>query len=126
MQLVCGDCRKFLEFSGVPALFRVSELRAQNCDWTSFCQLVGELITGSVRRNVFTRWEMDLLLDLQMIRIRKSSRPDMLRRYLKALQQQLGAGEPIPLRLSRFHDYETKHRAAGYLVNDPLALPYAS
>jgi hypothetical protein len=53
-------------------------------------------MAGTVRRNMFSQWELDLLLDLQMARLRKSSRADALRRYLRVVQtsQLSGAGEP--------------------------------
>lgn len=71
----------------------------------SFSQLVQELIHGSVRRHTFTESELELLFDLQHSRIRKSSRPEILRRYLRAVQQQWGSGEQ-GLRLSTFLERE--------------------
>jgi len=49
---------------------------------------VQELIDGSVRRHTFTQAELELLLDLQNSNLRKSSKPEALRRYLRAAQQQ--------------------------------------
>lgn len=81
-------------------------------EWTSFLQLVQELIAGVIRRHTFTQWELELLLDLQTSRIRKSSRPDVLRRYLKTVQQQNGQGALIPVRLSNFLAAEVAQREA--------------
>ena len=69
-------------------------------------QLIQELISGTVRRNVFSRVELDLLLDLQMAAVRKSSRPELLRRYSRYIQRQMAMGASMPQRLSRFLEME--------------------
>jgi hypothetical protein len=65
-------------------------------EWTSFTQLIQELVAGAVRRYKFSQWELDLLLDLQISQLRKSSRADALRRYLRMVlaSQANGATEP--------------------------------
>ena len=55
-----------------------------------------------MRRHVFSQWELELLLDLQMCRLRKSARAGLLRRYLKSVQQQFSKGATVPPRLSAF------------------------
>jgi len=74
----------------------------ERLDLTSFSQFVQELIGGVVRRHTFTRLELDLLLDLQNCGLRKSSRPEVLRRYLKAVQQQFASDASNPPRFSHF------------------------
>jgi len=81
-------------------------------EWTSFLQLVQELIGGVIRRHTFTQWELELLLDLQTSRIRKSSRPDVLRRYLRTVQLQNNQGALTPPRLSSFLAAEISQREA--------------
>jgi hypothetical protein len=76
----------------------------------SFNQLVQELISGTVQRHVFTQWELELLLDLQICPIRKCSRADVLRRYLKAVQLQFAEDASTLLRLSAFVEQEGRHR----------------
>src|SRR4051794_23170368 len=71
----------------------------------SFGQLVQELIDGSVRRHTFTQPELELLLDLQNSNLRKSSKPDVLRRYLRAAQIQFAKHESV-LRFSKFMERE--------------------
>lgn len=87
-------------------------------DLVSYSQLVQELINGSVRRHTFSQAELELLFDLQNSRIRKSSRPETLRRYLRAAQQQVAA-EGTLLRLSSFLDRENGNRntPAAQVVN---------
>ena len=83
-------------------------------------------MTGTVRRNVFTQWEMKLLLDLQMVRIRKASRPEFLKRYLKAVEQQLAAGAAFPLRFSSFFESDPRARRSMHPVAQRVTLPRAS
>ena len=78
--------------------------------FVSFSQLVQELISGTVRRHTFTQSELELLLDLQNSRIRKSSKPDVLRRYLRAAQLQF-AQEASLLRFSKFMERENAPRS---------------
>jgi hypothetical protein len=82
----------------------------QRVDVNSYSQLVQELINGSVRRHTFSQAELELLFDLQTSRIRKAARPDMLRRYMRALHQQVGK-EGSLLRLSAFLEREMPARA---------------
>ncbi len=67
---------------------------------------------GVVRRNLFSRWELDLLLDLQLSRLRKSSRADALRRYQRIVQQAQAKGSPEPPRFSTFLEQTTTRKAA--------------
>jgi hypothetical protein len=73
---------------------------------TALHQLVQDIIGGSMRRNTFSQWELELLLDLQTCGIRKGSRTETLRRYLRAVQQHYAQGARGPLRLSAFLDRE--------------------
>ncbi len=107
------------------ALPGVTEIQARISDWTSFCQLIQQLAAGSVRRNTFTQWEMELLLDLQMAPIRKSSRPEILRKYLKTIQRQIASGERVPVRFSVFCEAEMQARRSGE-ASEPLTLLRAS
>jgi hypothetical protein len=82
----------------------------------SFNQLVQELISGTVHRHVFTQWELELLLDLQICPIRKCSRADVLRRYLKAVQLHFAEDASTLLRLSAFVEKEGRHRTPSHAV----------
>ena len=68
--------------------------------------LIQDLIAGVVRRHTFTQWELELLLDLQTCGVRKSMRPDLLKRYQKAVNQQFAEGAVMPLRLAAFLERE--------------------
>jgi hypothetical protein len=88
----------------------VIDTRVERLDLASFSQLVQELITGSVRRHTFTPSELELLLDLQRSRLRKSSRPDALRRYLRAVHQHFAEQSSL-LRLATFLERENEKRS---------------
>jgi hypothetical protein len=86
----------------------MNNTRSDRSELTSINQLVHDIIDGGTRRHTFTQWELELLLDLQTCRIRKSSRPEVLRRYLKAVQQHFAAGALDPLRLATFLEQENQ------------------
>jgi hypothetical protein len=68
-----------------------------------FNQLIDELLTRSLRRNVFRRWEIEILVDLASCNLRESSRRDMiLRSYRRAMQEYLQGGARAPLKLSEY------------------------
>ena len=89
----------FKIFRRLPPLLKLS---ATLSEWTSFTQLIQELIGATVRRNLFTQWELDLLLDLQLSQLRKSARAEALRRYLRAVQTAQARGVENPPRFSVF------------------------
>jgi hypothetical protein len=99
---------------------------AHKTDWSSYSQLIQQIIAGTVRRNVFSQWEMRLMLDLQHARIRKTSRPEILRRYLKAVEQQHTAGAPMPLRFSNFFESDPRARRSTQPIVHRVSLPRAS
>jgi hypothetical protein len=90
----------------------------ERSDLMSFNQLVQELISGTVQRHVFTQRELELLLDLQTCSIRKCARADVLRRYLKAVQQHFTGDASNLLRLSAFVEQESQQRTS----SRPVAL----
>lgn len=100
------------------------ELRRERADLASYSQLIQDLINGSVRRHTFTQSELELLLDLQTCRLRKSSKPEALRRYLRALHQHVAAEATI-LRFSTFLDREAASRLmAGSSL--PIPIPQSA
>jgi hypothetical protein len=87
-------------------------LSATPSEWTSYTQLIQELVGGAVRRNRFTQWELDLLLDVQTARLRKTARADALRRYWKVVQQSQLNGAADPPRFSAFLAETPSRKAA--------------
>lgn len=89
-------------------------------DLTSFSQMVQEMIGGAVGRHTFSEWELELLLDLQSCRIRKSARPNLLRHYLKAVHQGFAEGASSPLRLTSFVERHRRRRPPPAAVHASL------
>lgn len=110
------ECRPGVSFRRILKIFRVRHplhrLSATLSEWTSFTQLIQELASGAVRRNQFSHWELDLLLDLQLSRLRKSSRADALRRYLRVVQSAQTHGAEAPPRLCDFLQQTAPRKAA--------------
>jgi len=50
-----------------------------------FNRLIQELLRGSMNRNTFRPWEVELLLDIEACHLRDSSRRETLRRYQRAV-----------------------------------------
>jgi hypothetical protein len=77
-------------------------LKRSHSEWLSFNQFIQELISGVIRRHIFSQWELDLLLDLQLSRMGKTARTSLLRGYLKLVQQQEARGALTPPRLGPY------------------------
>ncbi len=95
----------------------MGESKTEQSEMTALHQLVQDILGGSVRRNTFTQWELELLLDLQTCGIRKGSRSETLRRYTRAVQQHYAQGATGPLRLSAFLDRENQRSRANAPAN---------
>lgn len=77
-------------------------------DQNAYVQLIHDIMGGTVRRHTFTRVELDLLLDVQAVRMRKTAKNEMLRRYLRSVQQQFAAGGSGPLGFASFSETENQ------------------
>jgi hypothetical protein len=67
-----------------------------------FHRLIRELLSGSISRNTFQPWEIELLLDIETCRIQESARKNILRRWQRAVEQQMEKGATMPMKLSEF------------------------
>jgi hypothetical protein len=67
-----------------------------------FNRLIQELLRGSMNRNTFRPWEVELLLDIEACTLRDSSRRETLRRYQRAVQRHMEKGARLPLKLSEY------------------------
>ena len=88
----------------------MTDQRPERTPFNSFSLLIQELIAGTVKRHVFTPLEMELMLDLELAHLNKSSRPDTLRRYQRAVNQSLADGSAVPVRLCAFLEREREKR----------------
>ena len=69
---------------------------------TRFNKLIQEMLRGTIKRNCFRPWEIELLLDIESCNLRGSNRRETLRRYQKAVQRQMDKGSPMPMRMSEY------------------------
>jgi len=75
-----------------------------------FRRLVAEMIRGSLQRNAFEPWEIELLLDFQACQMDSRSRAKTLRAYQKAVEHQLETGPGPPMKLSEFLQLRSTRR----------------
>jgi len=67
-----------------------------------FNRLIQELLQGTLRRNTFQPWEVELLLDIEACALRESNRREVLRRYQKAANRDYQRGQTSLLKLSGY------------------------
>jgi hypothetical protein len=86
-----------------------------------FNNLIQELIQGGPKRAVFQKWELDLLLDFETCRVRRSARPEVLRRYQRTVQQYFLRGQYAFPPLSVFLAEERARRSRARTAVTTLA-----
>jgi hypothetical protein len=84
-----------------------------------FNRLMQELIRGSMSRNTFQPWEIQILLDIDACQLREPVKRETLRRYQKAVQRAMDKGAPLPFHLSEY--LNGKKGAAAQLVSSETA-----
>lgn len=67
-----------------------------------FNRLIQEMLRGSLQRNTFRPWEVELLLDIEACGLRDAARRETLRRYQRAVQRDMEKGAAKPLKLSEY------------------------
>ena len=77
-----------------------------------FNKLIQELLRGSMNRNCFRPWEIELLLDIETCNLRDANKREILRRYQKAVQRQMEKGAPRAIRLSEYLEMLRSRKAA--------------
>ena len=76
-----------------------------------FRRLMAELMRGTLRRNSFEPWEIDILLDFETCSL-EARRPKVLRAYQKAVEHQLETGPGPPMKLSEYLQLKMTRRPA--------------
>lgn len=66
-----------------------------------FNRLIQELLRGSLNRNTFRPWEIDILLDIETCELKENKR-ELLKRYQKAVQRHMEKGARLPFKLSDY------------------------
>lgn len=67
-----------------------------------FNRLMQELLRGSVNRNTFRRWEVELLLDIETCELDRRNKREILKRYQKAQRRHVERGATALLKLSEY------------------------
>ncbi len=67
-----------------------------------FNKLVQELLRGSITRNTFRPWEIEILLDIDFCNLRDANKKETLRRYQRSVQRQMERGAEKPMKLSEY------------------------
>lgn len=67
-----------------------------------FNRLIGEVMRGTVARNSFQPWEVEILMDLENCQLERRRRMDVLRQYQRAVERQMTTGPGPPMKLSEF------------------------
>lgn len=67
-----------------------------------FNRLIQDLLRGSLTRNTFRPWEIELLLDIEGCELKEGQKRETLRRYQRAVQRQIGKGAAKPIKLSEY------------------------
>ena len=67
-----------------------------------FNRLIGELLRGTISRNGFQPWEIDLLIDIQACQIPARRRGEVLRQYQRAVIRRMETAPGPPLSLSKY------------------------
>jgi len=69
---------------------------------SQFQRLVRELVRGSITRNAFQRWELEILIDFDACALDAKQRDGILRQYERAVGRELAKGSGPPMKLSDF------------------------
>jgi hypothetical protein len=75
-----------------------------------FRRLIGEVIRGTLARNSFHPWEVEILMDLENCRLERRRRLEILRQYQRAVERQMVTGPGPPMKLSEFLAMRARRR----------------
>ncbi|MCC6591110.1 MAG: hypothetical protein IT168_30775 [Bryobacterales bacterium] len=85
-----------------------------------FNRLMAELLKGSVARNTFRPWEVELLLDIETCELDRRNKREILKRYQKAQKRHVERGAESLLKLSEYLERNRLKRQAGAMEAEPL------
>lgn len=86
---------------------------------TQFNKLITELLKGTLTRNTFRPWEVDLLLDIEHCTLKDGNKRETLRRYQKSVQRTMEKGAPLPMKLSEYLQGLKEKREQRAAQSDP-------
>ena len=77
-----------------------------------FNRLVQELLRGTMARNTFRPWEIEILLDIETCQLKDGQKRETMRRYQRAVQRQMEKGATTPMKLSEYLEANRLKREA--------------
>lgn len=80
----------------------LAETQSSEAQLNRFNKLLQELLRGTMNRNTFQPWEIEILLDIEHCNLREGVKRETLRRYQKAVQRAMDKGAPAPFLLSEY------------------------
>ena len=75
-----------------------------------FRRLMQELERGTIARNTFEGWEVDLLIDILNTELTGTKRWALLKQYRKTAEKQIEEGRAPPLKFSEYLELRAKAR----------------
>lgn len=84
-----------------------------------FQRLLADVIRGSMRRNSFQPWELEILMDMETVDLGRR-RLEILRQYGRAVEKQMQTGPGPPMKLSEYMLLRAE-RAARTRKSTPVA-----
>jgi hypothetical protein len=79
-----------------------------------FKRLMGELRSGTVRRNQFEPWEVAILLDLETCPLDGRRRSEVFQHYERAVERQIEHGSGPPMKLSEYLEMRHQKRVVNF------------
>jgi hypothetical protein len=67
-----------------------------------FRKLLEQMMRGTIVRNSFEPWEVEILLDMESCAIDRTRRGEILEHYLRSVERQLESGSGPPMKMSEF------------------------
>ena len=87
----------------IPQVDMLAETQNSEVLLSRFNKLLQELVRGTMNRNTFQPWEIEILLDIEACNLREGVKKETLRRYQKAVQRAMEKGAAAtPFRLSQY------------------------
>ena len=80
----------------------LAETQSSEARLNRFNKLLQELVRGTMSRNTFQPWEIEILLDIEACNLRDGVKRENLRRYQKAVQRAMDKGASTPFLLSEY------------------------
>ena len=75
-----------------------------------FRRLMTDLQRGTITRNDFQPWKVEILLDATGCQVGPRRRPDVLRQYQRAVEKQMETWPGPPMKLSGYLAFGSKRR----------------